>query len=122
MTHATDQLDELNKSERRRSRRYFFIGVALVAAILLVHFMGSAGQMKQVEGITKGLYGRPDDRMGETMYLLVVLDDGRDVKVFLPSKTPFLKNTRVVATETTTWLFGFKRYSFLSYPEAMHRL
>lgn len=85
MSKATDVLDDLAKSERRRSRRYFFIGAAIVITILLGGFLGTAGETKQVEGTVRSLYGRPHD-LGENLYLLVTLDDGRDVKVFLHQK------------------------------------
>lgn len=116
MRNATEILDEFEKYEKRRNRRLALVGVAIVSATLLVLFLLSVGETKQVRGTATGLYGKPDDT-GERMYLLVTLEDGENVKVYLPTKVPFIKNARLIASERTTKFFGLKRYSFLAYEE-----
>ena len=117
MKHATEILDELEKSEGRRNCRFLMIGIAIVATTLVALFLLSVGEIRQVKGTVTGLYGKPDDT-GETIYLLVTLENGNSVKVSLPAKAPFIKNARVIASEKTTKLFGLKRYSFIAYEES----
>jgi hypothetical protein len=114
MNESMKALDNLSRKERALNRRSILIGIVFVAAILLAGFLSSIGETIQVQGTTKGLYGKPDD-LGERMFLIVTLDNGNDVKVSLPNKTPFIKDSRIIATQTTTRLFGIKRYSFLQY-------
>ena len=114
MSQATKALDDFSRKERARNIRSALICLVLIVVILFAGFLFSVGDLEQVQGTTKGLYGHPGDQ-GESMFLLVRLDDGKDVKVALPDKVPFIKDSRIIATETTTRLLGIRRYSFLQY-------
>jgi hypothetical protein len=116
MSQATKVLDDFYKKERRRNIVSALVCLVLFAVLLIVGFLFTTGEIKQVQGTTTGLFGQPGDT-GETIYLLVDLDEGDKVKVWLPNNVPYIKGSRVIATEKTTRLFGIKRYSFFQYVE-----
>jgi hypothetical protein len=108
-------------SDRNRKRWIMLLrvlSILLVAAFVACEVSRWRPQaIRQISGKVIS-YKRTDSITGGTPALVVKLNSNRQVLARIGSDTPVHIGARVMLTETETWPFGFRRYSFIGYAGA----
>jgi hypothetical protein len=107
-------------TERRRSRRFFFVWLPIIVIAVLFFYAFVFDPPKPfgqpIPGIAReGDQTRPGDITGNPF--VVVLDDGRMVKLVEPQMGSLEANRRLLVQENVTLVFKRKSFSFVRYIE-----
>jgi len=116
MTKSYQKIDQFVKNERLKSFRYWIL--ILVLCLLALFFaIPNTGKIEGVSGTTVRLIGEPTYGASE-LYLLVKLDSGKEVKVFIPSPDQYKTNARIRLQKQEPKIFGSAIYRFRGFIES----
>jgi hypothetical protein len=117
---AKIELNKLQHQERIKNIvRVFCVIIALAtlfSAISIYRF--APGATFEVSGTITGLIGVPAPKMGDILYLIVKLDNGKVIEVKKPNYISYKKGERILLKEIKTSIFGNTRYDFIAYSKS----
>jgi len=96
------------------------LGFSILFFSLLV-LIYAPGKTIAAYGIIIDMPGATLSQMGKTSKLLILLNDGKVVKVRKPEWYNSSKNKTVILQETTSMFLGIKRYAFYSKGKLFNR-
>lgn len=114
-----DNRASIGKGEIKEKINFKGLAAIIIAFLLtttVFYLFVSTESSKVVVGKVVMLNDTTSDS-GATQWLVVELEDGRNIHVKLPNSAPFKKNKEVKLIETKTKLFGAVKYRFAGYQE-----
>jgi len=115
MTSPKLKIDEYVRNERFKGLRYWAL-IVVIGLVALWFAIPNTGKIEAVSGTTIRLIGEPTYGASE-LYLLVKLDSGEEVKVFIPSPDQYKINGRVRLQKQEPRILGSTTYRFRGFIE-----
>lgn len=115
MTKSTNKkIDSLVRKEKWK-KLGVAAGLATIVSIIFVPLLTpNLGESSKITGEVVRLFGKPTDE-GTTLYLIVVLNDGSEVRSFINNTRLYKKGGRVNLLKKSPLFIGRDTYTFQGY-------
>lgn len=114
MPQKNKKIDKYFKSQKRKANIVAVFAVVPLLAFLLWFAMPPMGEVSELRGTVKNLTGVPTD-MGDKLYMMVALENGDEVRVFIPRVTSYKKGREVNLIKIKPISFGRIVYKLKNY-------
>jgi len=114
MSQRNKKIDEYFKNQKRKAYIAVLCTVIPFVAILVWFAMPPMGKVSEIKGVVTNLTGVPTD-MGDKLYMITTLENGDQVRVYIPRITSYQKGKEVDLIKMQPIFFGKTKYRLKSY-------
>ncbi len=114
MTGINKKIDEHVRSNKRKFISTVVLSLIISSPILGWFLLPPLGAVSETSGIVVRLIGLPTDA-GQSLYILVMLDSGEEVRSLISNSSYYKKGGRVNLFKHEPLLFGRKIYRYRGY-------